>query len=70
MLFLGHLILFLLAGFNGYLFNAVRGSSVGFVLLVALPIGGVYLLGWWALLTVALGLQFGARVYWASVLPR
>jgi hypothetical protein len=68
--FLGHVILFFAAGFTGYLMNADRGNSLGVFLLLALPILGVYFVGWWALLTVFVGLIFGGRVFWSSVTSR
>jgi hypothetical protein len=61
-----HLALFFVAGFVGYLLNSDRNSSLGFVLLVGVPIGGVYLLGWWAFVTFVVGLVFGGRVFWSS----
>jgi hypothetical protein len=36
--FLGHALLFFLAGFAGYLINADRGSSFEVSLLIALPV--------------------------------
>ena len=67
MTFIGHTVLFFLAGFTGYLFNADRGSSLGIFLLIGLPVAGVYLLGWWALLTFVVGVIFGGRVFWSAV---
>lgn len=40
-----------MAGFNGYLMNADRGNGFRSFSLIALPVTGVYLLRWWALLT-------------------
>lgn len=70
MTLLGHAIFFFVAGFNGYLMNADRGNGFGIFLLIALPVTGVYLLGWWALLTFFIGVLFGARMYWNSVRGR
>ena len=67
MTFLGNALLFFLAGFTGYLMNADRGNSFGVFLLIALPIAGVYFLGWWALLTFIVGAIMGGRVFWESV---
>lgn len=66
MTFIGHAVLFFLAGFTGFLFNADRGSSLGIFLLIGLPVAGVYFLGWWALLTFVVGTIFGGRVFWES----
>ena len=65
--FLGHAALFFLAGFVGYLLNANRGSPLGIFLLIALPVAGVYFLGWWAILTFFVGSLFGGRVFWSAV---
>lgn len=70
MIFLGHVVLFFFAGFTGYLMNADRSNSFGIFLLIALPIAGVYFLGWWALLTAFVGLIFGGRVFWGSIASR
>lgn len=67
MTFVGHALLFYVAGFAGYLMNADRGNSFGVFLLIALPIVGVYFLGWWAVLTFIVGAMMGGRVFWKSV---
>jgi hypothetical protein len=67
MKFAGSILLFLLAGFAGWLLNVDRRSTLGFVLVIALPIAGVYFLGWLALLMFVLGLAFGGRVFWSNV---
>lgn len=67
MTFIGNALLFYLAGFMGYLMNADRGNSLGVFLLIALPVAGVYFLGWWALLTFFVGAIFGGKVFWGSV---
>lgn len=66
MTFIGHAVLFFLAGFTGILFNADRNSSLGIFLLFGLPVAGVYFLGWWALLTFIVGLFFGGAAFWKS----
>jgi len=67
MTFIGHALLFNFAGFTGYLMNADRGNSFGVFLLIALPVAGVYFLGWWALLTFFVGVIFGGKVFWKRV---
>lgn len=69
MTFIGHALLFFFAGFAGYLFNADRGNSFGVFFLIALPVAGVYFLGWWALLTFFVGAIYGGRVFWDAVKP-
>ena len=39
--------------------NVDRGNGFGVFLLIALPIAGVYFLGWWAVLTFIVGAIFG-----------
>lgn len=67
MTFIGNTVLFFLAGFAGFLFNADRGSSVAIFLFIGLPVVGVYFLGWWALVTFIVGAVFGGRWYWRAV---
>jgi hypothetical protein len=67
MTFLGHALLFFFAGFTAYLMNSDRGSALGVFLLIALPVAGVYFLGWWAVLTFIVGAFFGGKVFWQSV---
>jgi hypothetical protein len=67
MTFLGYFLVFFISGFAGYLLNADRGSTLGTLLMIGLPVLGVYFLGWWTLLAWAVGLVFGGRVYWEAV---
>ena len=64
---LGHLIIFFLAGFQQFIFNAQGGRNSGFsgLLYLALAIGGVLTLGWWSLLSLFLGGVFGS-ILWAK----
>ena len=64
MTFLAYALLFFFSGFAGHLANADRGNAFGLFLTVALPVAGVYFLGWWALLAFFVGLAFGGRVFW------
>lgn len=63
MIAIGHTVLALLGGFVGYLLNADRVNAFGILLLIALPIGGVYFLDWWALLTFSVAALLGSRIY-------
>jgi apolipoprotein N-acyltransferase len=58
-----HLLLFFLAGFNGYLAVPAPYSTLSATLVLVLLIGGVWLLGWWALLTWAIGFGYGTWLY-------
>lgn len=66
MVLLGHALLFFIAGFAQYLLSADKGNNFGVFLMIALPIGGVYLLGWWALVSYFIGLMVGAKVFVAQ----
>jgi hypothetical protein len=70
MRFLENALLFFLAGFSGYLVNADWGNIVGIFLSIALPVAGVYLLGWWALFTYFAGIAFGGMIFWRSEASR
>jgi hypothetical protein len=59
MIFIGNAILLFLAGFIGYMLHADYRNPIGLLLLIALPVIGVYFLGWWALLTFAIGIFSG-----------
>jgi hypothetical protein len=59
MTFLAYALLFFFSGFAGHLANADRGNAFGLFLTVALPVAGVYFLGWWALLAFFVGLDRG-----------
>jgi len=48
---IGHAIVFFTANFTGYFLNADRGNPIALLQLFGVPIGGVYFVGWWALLT-------------------
>lgn len=68
MTLLGYSLLFFFSGFTQYLLQVDKGNSLGLFLLLAMPIVGVYFLGWWALLTFFVGLMVGARIFAAKVL--
>lgn len=62
-LFLHGLLIFL-ASFAFYWLEMTRKkSSVALLLLLTLPILGVYFLGWWAVLTYISGLFLGAKFF-------
>lgn len=67
MAFFGYVVLFFLSGFAQYLLTVDRGNQFGLFLMIALPVAGVYFLGWWALLICISGAYFGARVFFASI---
>ena len=67
MTLLGHSLLFFFSGFTQYLLQVDKGNNFGLFLMLALPIGGVYFLGWWALITCFLGALIGAKVFIAAV---
>lgn len=53
-----HAILFFLAGFGQFIYvNGATGPAS--ILFLVLLIGGVYFVGWFALLTVLFGMVFG-----------
>lgn len=60
----GHLVLFLLAGFQMYYWQANGGKNDLFstTLLISLFVGGIYFLGVWAILTILFGMVFGASI--------
>jgi len=64
---LGHAILFFLSGFTYWLLRAGR-DNLGTVLAIALPIAGIYFLGWWALVTFILGFFYAARMFTKAIL--
>lgn len=66
MTFVGHAVLFFIAGFTQYLLMVQRGHPLGIFLVIALPVVGMYILGWWALLTFVVGLMVGSRVFFES----
>lgn len=63
---LGHAALFFLSGFTYWLMRAGR-HNLGTILTIALPVAGVYLLGWWSLLTFIIGVLFAAQVFAKAV---
>ena len=63
---IGHAVLFFLSGFTYWLMQAGR-HNIGTVLTIALPVAGVYFVGWWALLTFVAGILFAARVFVRAV---
>jgi hypothetical protein len=60
----GHIAVFLLAGFQQYMWRFQGGRNSGFsaLLAIVIAIGGVAFLGWWALLTMAIGMILGAAI--------
>jgi hypothetical protein len=70
MSFLGHALLVFVAGFAQYLLSVDKGNNFGVFLMLALPIIGVYFLGWWALVTYFIGLMIGAKVFVAAMFSK
>lgn len=60
----GHFIVFFLGGFTQYMWRAQGGRHTGFsaLLQISLAIGGVYFLGWWALLSLVAGMILGPAI--------
>lgn len=58
---IGHLIVFFLAGFQQFYWRSHGGRNNAFsaLLLIAILAGAIAVLGWWAILTVALGMIIG-----------
>ena len=67
MTFLGHVILFFASGFFVYLMIAVGDHYFSGLLLIALPILGVYLLDWWAVSTFIVGSILGGFIFRESI---
>lgn len=65
-LILGHAVLFFLSGSTYWLVRA-GWHNLGVALTIALPAGGVYLLGWLALLSFFVGILFAARMFSKAV---
>lgn len=61
MLIIGHAVLFFLAGFAQFNFAQNKGGFSAIIFL-AVVIGGVYFLGWWALLTFLVGAIVGGKL--------
>jgi hypothetical protein len=66
MVILEHFVVFFLAGFTSYLLAEDRGNNFGVLMLIAIPMLGVYFLGWWALLSFFVGLMFGSNVWFKA----
>jgi len=64
---LGHALLFFLAAFTGFLMKADRDSLFSICTLIAVPVAGVYFLGWWAVLTFLIGAIYGGKVFGESI---
>jgi hypothetical protein len=61
---IGHVIVFLLASFQQYMWRSRGGKNSGFsaLLIIVIAVGGVSFLGWWALLTMMIGMMIGATL--------
>lgn len=62
----GHALLFFLSGCTYWLMRAGR-NNIGSILTIALPVVGVYFLGWWALMTFFIGMFYAARLFSKAV---
>ncbi len=56
---IGHAIVFFFSSFAGYVVVKTPGNWLYYALFWGLFAGGVYLLGWWALLSCLFGIAFG-----------
>lgn len=63
MIVLGNALLLISASFAQFLISADKGNNFGVFLMFALPIVGIYFLGWWALVSYFIGLLVGAKVF-------
>lgn len=63
---LGHAVVFFVSGLTYWLVRAGR-HNLGIVLTFAVPIAGVYFVGWWSLLTFFVGILFAAQMYSRAV---
>ena len=61
---IGNVVLFFLAGFDQYNYMANK-CGIAAVLYLSVLIGGVYFLGWWAILTFVIGAMVGSKVCFA-----
>ncbi len=59
---IGHAVLLLLAGVSGYLLTTGRADTIGMLLLFVSALAGIFLLDWWAFLTVFLGAYLGGKI--------
>ena len=64
MIFIAGCVYFFISGFSGYLYIGQRGSSFSVLLLMLMPILGVYFLGWWALLIFVIGYFQGSTMFY------
>ena len=58
---IGHVVLFFLAGFAQFYFARNKGG-LSAIIFLAVVVGGVYFLGWWALLTFLVGAVVGGKL--------
>lgn len=58
---IGNVVLFFLAGFAQFNYMENKGGFAA-VLFLSVLIGGVYFLGWWAILTFVVGAMIGSKV--------
>ncbi len=56
---IGHAIVFFFSSVAGYVVVKTPGNWLYYALFWGLFAGGVYLLGWWALLSCLFGIAFG-----------
>lgn len=63
---LGHAVVFFVSGMTYWLVRA-GWHNLGVALTIAVPIAGVYFVGWWALLTFLAGILFAAQMFSKAV---
>ena len=61
----GHIVLFFLAGFVQFNYIQNKGGFAA-VLFLCVLLGGIYFLGWWAILTFVIGAMAGSKVCFAQ----
>lgn len=61
MIFVGHAVLFFLAGFAQFNWSQNRGALAAFIFIVIVS-AGLYFLGWWSILTFMAGGIVGGKL--------
>lgn len=66
MLLIGHAVVFFVSGLTYWL---IRGGwqNLGVILTLAVPVAGVYFVGWWSLITFVIGVLFAAQMFSKAV---
>jgi len=59
MIFIGHIVVFILAGFCMFYYRSMGMNGTLLIMEIALISGAVYFLGWWALASFFAGMVLG-----------